>query len=235
MPSKSHQVRSLASVISEVEDLSSPIIALEDRLHEAGGSAPPERDVDFAPRPLFRAPALAFDTSAPEFQAKVAEARLSAMQSVQEINSRELSEISERYAATFMRMDEAIASIPKVITSEVVDLALLVAQEILHAELSVREDLVFDAVERALAGVPHDGTVAIRMNADDIEGVKRRFEEEGPGNMKWQIDSALRAGDCVVEMPSRIIDASLDARLEAVRDTLVRALMADEQEGESDS
>ncbi len=224
-----HIVRSLTSVISDADSTPSSVVSLEELLCEGG--EPPAKG-SCTPRPLFREPKRTFDASAPEFQARVEEARVLAVRDVQEVNSRELAEINERYATTFMRLDEAIASIPNVVTSEVVDLALLVAQEILHAELAVREDLVFAAVEKALSGVPHDGTVTVRMNPDDLEAVKTRLEDSGMLAMNWEADTSLRRGDSVVQMPSRIIDASLEARLEAVRDTLVRTLMAEEQDGD---
>lgn len=229
-----HVVRTLASMISDADNTPSEVVSLEQRLFESGRAAVAASAGRVNMRPLFREPKRAVDASAPEFQARVEEASILAVRDVQERNSRELAEISERYASTFMRLDEAIASIPRVVTSEVVDLALLVAQEVLHAELSVREDLVFAAVERALNGAPHDGTVTVRMNPDDLEGVETRLKDSGMLAMKCEADASLRRGDCVVQTPGRIIDASLDARLEAVRDTLVRTLMAEEQEGASE-
>ncbi len=223
-----HAVQTLASLLTGGESASSPIVSYAERLANSavGPSESSELRSLFAePEPEMPAQS---ETSEEEFHARVVEARLRAVQEVQEVNSRELAEISERYAATFMRMDEAIASIPKVITSEVVDLALLVAQELMHAELRVSEDLVFGAVERALTDVPRDGTVTVFLNPDDLEGVQGRLEGAGMLSMKWEANSELRPGDCVVQMPDRIIDASLDSRLEAVRDTLVRTLMADE-------
>ncbi len=217
------------STISNEHDTASVVVALEERLH-GGGVVEALR-----PRPLFGPPAVDLDMAAPEVRERLDQARLSAMREVQDVNRRELSVLTERYAATFMRMEEAIASIPRVVASEVVDLALLVAQEILHAELSVHPNLVSDAVERALAGVPQDATVSIRMNAEDLESVKAHFSDEESSrtirSMEWSADSALRRGDCVIELPNRVVDASLQTRFSAVRDTLVRALMAEEREG----
>ena len=217
------------STISNEHDTASVVVALEDRLQ---GGRPAET---LTPRPLFGPPVVDLDMAAPEVRERLDHARLSAMREVQELNQRELSELTKRYAATFMRMEEAIASIPRVVASEVVDMALLVAQEILHAELSVHPNLVTEAVERALAGVPQDSSVSVRMNAEDLESVRAHFANEESSrtiqSMEWSVDSALRRGDCVIELPNRVVDASLQARFEAVRDTLVRALMAEEREG----
>ncbi len=224
-----HPIRTLASLLTNSEASETTVIPHAKSLFGDAGQASSSEL-----RPLFAEPETAPEASSSiseeEFQAQVEAARMDAVREVQEVNSRELAEISERYAATFMRMDEAIAAIPKAITSEVVDLALLIAQELIHAELSVNEELVFSAVERALTNVPNDGTVTVCMNPDDLQGVQTRLEKEGMLAIKLEANSELRHGDCVVQMPDRIIDASLDARLEAVRDTLVRTLMAEEHQ-----
>lgn len=228
MPSPSHQIRSLVSTISSEHDTTSVVVALEERLSGVRASPKTSR-----PRPLFGPPVTDLDMAAPEVRARLEEARMGAMREVQEVNRLELSQLTERYAATFMKMEEAIASIPNVVTTEVVDLALLVAQEIVHAELSTKPELVTNAVERALASVPQDGTITLRMNPEDLEGVKSHLDENTTRTIHWSADSALRRGDCIVEMPDRVVDASIQARFNAVREVLVRTLMAKEQETDS--
>lgn len=179
--------------------------------------------------PLFRPPVQTFDPDAPEVVQEVDAARLRAVQEVQELNSRELGSLAERYAASLQRLEQAVASIERVVASEVVDLALLVASELVQTEMRQNADLVLGVVESALSEVPHDGKVLVRMHPEDLASVKIRVDADTTTSLDWQEDPGLARGDCIVETPRRIIDASIGARLETVRDSLVRALMAEEK------
>ena len=175
--------------------------------------------------PLFQKPSPELHQRA--LQAEIETARNQTVQEVQDINRRELDGLSEGFAASVAKLENAVLGIEKVVASEVVDLALLVAGEIVKKEMSQNPELLVAAVEEALADLPHDGTVVLRLNPADLEHV-RNANPGAKSVIEYEPDPSLSRGDCVLETPSRIIDASIDARLAAVRESLVRLLMTEE-------
>lgn len=218
-----HPIRSLSARLSGIDNSPPGVVSLESLLpadRPAGRAGMPTI------APLFRPATGAVDLSDPEVTQQIDAARHRAVQEVQTLNSQAMRELSQRYAETFQRLEAAIASIENVVAAEVVDLAFLVASELIQAEMRHRPDAIVALVEQALAGMPHEGKVRVRLNSEDLATVKDALASDA--RLEWSVDAALGRGDCIVETPSRIVDASIDARLEAVRDTLVRALMAEE-------
>jgi len=189
-----------------------------------GGSA--GRQSDLRVVPLFQKPSPELHQRA--LQAEIEAARNQTVQEVQDTNRRELDGLGERFASSVAKLENAVLGIEKVVASEVVDLALLVAGEIVKKEMSQNPELLVAAVESALANLPHDGTVVLRLNPADLEHVRSASPGGGKSVIEYEPDPGLSRGDCVLETPSRIIDASIDARLAAVRESLVRLLMTEE-------
>ncbi|MBL4635566.1 MAG: hypothetical protein JKY56_17025 [Kofleriaceae bacterium] len=190
-----------------------------------GGSA--GRQSDLRVVPLFQKPSPELHQRA--LQAEIESARNQTVQEVQDTNQRELDSLGERFAVSIAKLENAVLGIEKVVASEVVDLALLVAGEIVKKEMSQNPELLVAAVEEALADLPHDGTVVLRLNSADLEHVRNALRD-GKSVIEINPDPSLSRGDCVLETPTRIIDASIDARLAAVRESLVRLLMTEESQ-----
>ncbi len=196
---------------------------LADLLPRGGNAG---RQSDLRVVPLFQKPSPELHARA--LQAEIESARNQTVQEVQDTNRRELDGLSERFASSVAKLENAVLGIEKVVASEVVDLALLVAGEIVKKEMSQNPELLVAAVEAALANLPHDGTVVLRLNPADLEHVRSTAPDGGKSVIEYEPDPSLSRGDCVLETPSRIIDASIDARLAAVRESLVRLLMTEE-------
>jgi flagellar assembly protein FliH len=90
-----------------------------------------------------------------------------------------------------------------------------------------KRDLVHAQVCDAIARVRESRDVLIRVHPDDlpsIEGVRAALLPlfEGPVTMKIEGDPAVSRGGCLLETPTRIIDATIDAHLARYGEALKR-------------
>jgi hypothetical protein len=107
---------------------------------------------------------------------------------------------------------------------EVVDLALVVAQEILRAELTVRPEHVLESVQYALQELRGDMPTRIRLAPLMVELLRdARPDLEGNG-VELVADQTLGPGGCIVESRHRALDASVEERLERFRGIIHAAL-----------
>lgn len=219
MPNR-HAVRALVQELGA--SACGPQVTGLDELLAARSTRPQARGTMV--RPLFEMGQRPLDLSDPAVAEQLEEARVRVGAELQAEQEQILAAERERFAAGCKKLDDAIAKVEKVVTAEVVDLALVVARELVGKELSVEQEQVAAAVEEALASVPHEGDVTLRANPDDIEALLERVPSVGEGRLRVEGDPGLTRGGFIVEMPERIIDASIGSRLAAVRDSLVRAL-----------
>jgi flagellar assembly protein FliH len=193
--------------------------------------------VAVAPRPLFVKEAPVAAASA---ENAVGEARTAAMAAELEAARKDLAqarteaekeglaaaqikieEIVERYLDGIQRLLAATRLAHRPEPGEVVELALVVAKEIVGRELLVDRSQLLAAVDRALGSVSADTQLVLRVSAGDATYVKQRRPELLRDGVVIVEDKALTVGGCIVETPAWVLDASIEARLEAVRAGLV--------------
>lgn len=217
-----------SSWISAFEGQVVSVEPLSDLLpRESGACAPGAREVVA----LFQKPDPKIHQQA--LEQEIERARHQTAQQVQDSNKRELDVLSERFSSSIAKLENAVLGIEKVVASEVVDLALLVAGEIVKREMNQNPDVLVETVGKALADLPHDGKVLVRLHPADLESV-RESQSNAQSVLEYQADATLFRGDTILETPTRIIDASIDARLAAVRDSLVRVLMTEESRADEE-
>lgn len=94
-------------------------------------------------------------------------------------------------------------------------LAVAVARHIVGRELQLDAGIVRELVVRALAELPLDQPVTIRLHPEDL----RIIAEANPGavdrtELQWVPDPRLLRGGCLLEGRDRIIDGRVDTALE---------------------
>lgn len=100
---------------------------------------------------------------------------------------------------------------------DVVELALVVAQEILRAELTLRPEHVMQSVQYALQELRGEMPTRIRLHPLMVEILREeRPDLEGNG-VELAGDESLGMGGCIVESRHRALDASVEERLERFR------------------
>ena len=135
-----------------------------------------------------------------------------------------VEEIVERYLDGIQRLLTATRLAHRPEPGEVVELALLVAREILGRELSMDRSLLLAAVDRALSSVSADTQLVLRVSPADAAYVKKHRPELVREGVVLVEDKKISVGGCIVETPALVLDASIEARLEAVRGGLVELM-----------
>src|SRR5262249_26488156 len=99
---------------------------------------------------------------------------------------------------------------------EVVELALLVARELVGRELTVDREILARRLDETLVACQADGALIVRVGAADMAYIKRRRPDLA-AVVTFIEEPALGPGGCKIETPKASIDLGIAARVEAVR------------------
>ncbi|HWM88581.1 MAG TPA: FliH/SctL family protein [Kofleriaceae bacterium] len=109
--------------------------------------------------------------------------------------------------------------------AEMVELALIVARELVGAEIRRDPAPLIALVERCLDDVAGESSIIVRLNpADRAVLLAARPELARTTDLRVVEDASLARGGCAVESTRRLVDARLEERLDGVREGL-RQLM----------
>ncbi len=128
-----------------------------------------------------------------------------------------------RLADSLARLGEVARRVARPSPHEIVELALIAARELVGREVSVDREHLCAQLAEHLAGIPDDEGPRVRVSRDDLAWILAHQPERFQG-VRLVEDPALAAGGCIVETTRRIIDASIEARVDAVRAAMVAAL-----------
>jgi len=134
--------------------------------------------------------------------------------------------IMERYVDAIARLDSAIKEAMAPRAAEAVDLAILVARELIGQEIMTDRDILVSTLEKAMEPLKEANNLHIRMGAADLVYVMQRRPDLIEAGVKFVEDSSLGVGGCVIETPFAVAEASVETRLQAVRRSLGRLMNA---------
>lgn len=118
--------------------------------------------------------------------------------------------------------EAALSEVEARMAADVLDLALLVARQVIRASLAVRPELLLGVVSEALAMVPsHHGHPTLVLHPADAAMLHEALGQQ-IAHTGWRLveDAALQRGDCRVEAANSELDATLQARWTAVVETI---------------
>ena len=206
-------------------------VPLADRLPRSGTASPPTwlEPAPAATWPLFLAVATpAAPAAGPSAEAirELEDTRRAAAEEAQRAAHEKVEVILHRYADAIERLGRSRPRTAPV-AGEVVELALIVARELLRRELSVDPAPLLATLEEALASVEEEAPVIIRIGRADHEWIRgQRPELLTGGDLVVIEDDKLQRGGCVIESRLRVVDATIERRLDAVRGALTELLTA---------
>ncbi|MBL8981088.1 MAG: hypothetical protein JNL26_02835 [Gemmatimonadetes bacterium] len=102
-------------------------------------------------------------------------------------------------------------------------IAIAVARQIITREIEADPSQVAALATRALAEIPVDQPVVVRMHPDDLRVLESLPDEAGSGRatlagdrpqVQWVADARVSRGGCLLEGRDRIIDGRIDTALE---------------------
>jgi flagellar assembly protein FliH len=118
------------------------------------------------------------------------------------------------------RCDETARALQTELTDRAVDLALEIAAAVLGREVTLAVDPGADAVRRAVAGVPVDVPLVVRLNPEDLAALDQAVLAGRPATLV--ADPRVSRGDAVVETENGWVDADIAGSLARVREVLGR-------------
>ncbi|MGE0386494.1 MAG: flagellar assembly protein FliH [Gammaproteobacteria bacterium] len=136
---------------------------------------------------------------------------------------RVLGEHSHRLSAIFARLAFPLSDLDEAVERGVADLAILIARHLVRRELRVDPGEVIRVVREAIGCLPVASRhPRIHLNPDDVELVREVLSvDEDASGWRLQADPLITRGGCLVETATSFIDATVEARLNAI---IARAL-----------
>jgi flagellar assembly protein FliH len=135
--------------------------------------------------------------------------------------------IMGRYFDAIANLEKTRQEIAGPYTESSLDLALQIAREILDREIRIDGGNLEARIRESLEAIGPDRPVRIRLSPVEIEHAVRRAPDLLGEGIELVEDDSLGIGGCVVESPSRIVDASVETRLAAIRDAIAEELARD--------
>jgi flagellar assembly protein FliH len=131
-------------------------------------------------------------------------------------------------AAALVRLGDALGRVESIAramarpyATELVELALIVARELVGAEVQRDPAPLIELVERCLDDVAGESSITVRLHpADRAALLAARPDLAGAADLRVVDDPSLARGGCAVESARRLVDARLEERLDSVRDGL---------------
>ena len=138
------------------------------------------------------------------------------------------TEMLARLASAIDQLEQRSLETDANLIQDSVELGIDVARRIVQSELAINPERVFAAVREAVSSVGESKTYDIHLNPDDLEVVRAARSESplphGAGIVvRLHSDPELSRGDCQVESENGFAEATLEGRLQRVREALLSA------------
>jgi flagellar assembly protein FliH len=152
-----------------------------------------------------------------ERQREIDEARSEAEHEGLRMGQAKVEMLIERYLDAIKRLGMAAKAARKPNPEEIVDIAFLVAREIVGRELTIDREITARRLDEVLGSVGVDASTVIRLGGADLAYIRKRRPELAAAGVQFVEDASLGPGGCKVETPKAAIDLCIEARLAAVR------------------
>lgn len=178
------------------------------------GGEPASTDVAARAQAVLDAARVAANEAVEEAHEQAHEMAREAADSGQQEGISEAEHLREQIAQMEQRMLQEVEG-------EVVRAALRVAAELLHAEMTAREDAVVDIVCTALGTAQHARDIFLRVSPVDVATLRdnkvRLVDALGRArDVEVREDRNVKAGGVLIQTESGVIDAQLETQLEEI-------------------
>ena len=125
---------------------------------------------------------------------------------------------------------EPLKELDEKVESELVDLAILIAKQLVRRELKIDSGQVVAVVKEAVAALPSSShLVKLHLHPEDASLVRAALQLDEADGEHWKIieDPVLTRGGCRVQTENSQIDATIENRLSSI----IANLLGDERAG----
>ena len=115
---------------------------------------------------------------------------------------------------------------------DMVRLARVIAEQVIHVEASTRQEVVLKVVDRAIRSAVQSEEYRVRVNPGDMQVLtenKHLFlaSISGLQDIVFESDEQIAAGGCVVESDQGKVDATLQTQLDKLQEQLMQEVAAE--------
>lgn len=141
---------------------------------------------------------------------------------------KQAGEIIERLECIALQVETAWANLIETHESRIIDLVARAVEKVVYGQAAVDQDMVKRAIIEALRVVPEPVNVQIAVNPKDYEYIDTIKEDffshiKALKDVSVSPDPAIHQGGCNVRTRFGEVDATLESRLEAIRECLLKA------------
>lgn len=121
---------------------------------------------------------------------------------------------AQRFASLIADAQAQLAASQQVMAQGVLELACVLARQVLRQELSVNPNVLQPVIREALSVLAVDTKSAtVRMHPQDVEVLQDALEAEFAGmSLALVADAAIQPGGCIVTSAGTVIDGTLQTR-----------------------
>lgn len=144
-------------------------------------------------------------------------------------------EAAARIEEALTTLNQAVKERKKIIKdaeSEILRLALKVAEQIIRSEVSLHRDVCLNIVSEAIGRVSDREQIIVRVNREDADYLKRYKDRlagmmDGVKSFSVIEDSNIEPGGCIIETNLGFIDARINTKLKAIDEALKKVSFED--------
>jgi flagellar biosynthesis/type III secretory pathway protein FliH len=166
-----------------------------------------------------------------EAEARIDEARLAAEREERARADAAIADARKRYADAVAALSAATRVALRPDAGEVVELALLIAEELAGRALAADKEALARRLDAILADVATPGGAVVRVAPSDAAALRHLRPELATTGTTIIEDATIGPGGLVIETPQAVIDATVAQRLKAARGQIA-AIVADALRGE---
>ena len=141
----------------------------------------------------------------------------------------QLAVLQKRYLERIEQIADLTRTLGRPSASAVVDLAMVVARELIGREVDVDRQILVTGIEEGLQQVAGHERVQVRLGKADLDAVAA-LRPDLKEKVELVADDSLPPGGCVIESSRSVIDRSLGPRLDAVRTALLASLEKEDED-----
>ncbi len=137
-----------------------------------------------------------------------------------------IEQATGQFADSMETLNEAIIARRKIIKdaeSEILRLALKVAEQIIRSEVSLHRDVCLNIVAEAISRISDREQIIIKVNRDDVEHVKKYKDRisslvDGVKSLTILEDGSVEPGGCIIETNLGYVDARISTKIKAIEE-----------------
>lgn len=152
------------------------------------------------------------------YQAGLAEGRAAGEQQAREIAESQ----AQLFLALVENLKKSIAELEQTVADQLLALAIEIARQVTRSTVNVRPETLVPVIREAIGALPlHHAHIVVRLNPEDIEGVRKEIGEQfSQIGAQLLEDHTISPGGCMLQAGASEIDASLETRWKRVLEAI---------------